>query len=101
MRRRAAARPQSAVRPGPGVSARVLARIRREGVAAVEGTLIPGLNALAVPVFDRRGKVALVIGVVGRRETLAARTRGRVAAALMDASAALSRRLGHVAAARG
>jgi DNA-binding IclR family transcriptional regulator len=100
-RRQAAARPQSAVRPGPGVAARVRAQIRREGVAAVAGTLIPGLNALAAPVFDQRGKVALVVGVVGRRETLAARTRGQVAAALKDAAAALSRRLGHVAAARG
>lgn len=74
--------------------ARALAGVRREGVAAVEGTLIPGLNALAAPVFDQRGALVLVLGAVGRKETLAAATRGPAAAALKDTAAALSRQLG-------
>jgi len=81
--------------PRAGAYARILARIRREGVAAVEGTLIPGLNALAAPVFDQRGKIVLAIGIVGRRETLAASTTERAAAALRETAAALSRKLGY------
>jgi DNA-binding IclR family transcriptional regulator len=75
--------------------ARVLAGVRRDGLAAVEGTLIPGLNALAAPVFDQRGAVVLVLGAVGRRETLAARTRGPAATALKETAAQLSRQLGY------
>ena len=78
----------------PGATARILAEVRRNGLAAVEGTLIPGLNALAAPVFDQRGALALVVGAVGRRETLAARPRGPAAAALKEAAALLSRQLG-------
>lgn len=80
--------------------ARALAALRREGVARIEGTLIPGLNALAAPVFDHRGKLALVLGVVGRRETLAAGANAPGAGALRAAAQALSRQLGHVPAAR-
>ena len=75
--------------------ARVLAEVRREGLSAVAGTLIPGLNALAAPVFDQRGALALVIGAVGRRETLAARPSGAAAGVLKQAASALSRQLGH------
>jgi DNA-binding IclR family transcriptional regulator len=74
--------------------ARILAEVRREGMAAVAGTLIPGLNALAAPVFDQRGALVLVLGAVGRRETLAARSRGAAAAALKETAASLSRQLG-------
>jgi DNA-binding IclR family transcriptional regulator len=78
--------------------ARALAGVRRDGVAAVEGTLIPGLNALAAPVFDQRGALVLVLGAVGRRETLAVSPRGPAAAALRKTAAALSRALGYAAA---
>jgi DNA-binding IclR family transcriptional regulator len=77
-----------------GSFVRILGDVRRHGLAAVEGTLIPGLNALAAPVFDQRGALVLVLGAVGRRETLAARTRGPAAAALKEAAAALSHQLG-------
>ena len=81
--------------PSQAALARVLAETRRAGLSSVEGTLIPGLNALAAPVFDQRGKLVLVVGVVGRRETLAVRARGGAATALKEAAAALSRQLGH------
>lgn len=80
--------------PSAAAMARIVAEIRRDWIAAVEGTLIPGLNALAAPVFDQRGALVLVLGAVGRRETLAARPRGPAAAALKETAAALSRQLG-------
>ncbi|MGH7005549.1 MAG: IclR family transcriptional regulator [Alphaproteobacteria bacterium] len=76
--------------------ARSLAAIRRDGIARVEGMLIPGLNAMAAPVFDQRGKLALVLGVVGRRETLSVGLRGAPAAALLTAAEGLSRKLGYI-----
>ena len=89
-----AKRPPAPAKAAPSATARMLAAIRRDGVAAVEGTLIPGLNALAAPVFDQRGALVLVLGAVGRRETLAARPSGPAAAALKEAAAGLSRQLG-------
>ena len=92
--KRAAGGAAAKAAPSPAGFARALAAIRRDGLAAVEGTLIPGLNALAAPVFDQRGAVVLVLGAVGRRETLAARPRGPAAAALKETAARLSQQLG-------
>jgi len=91
----AEAKRAGAAAPAAAAFARILAEVRRDGLSAVEGTLIPGLNALAAPVFDQRGALALVLGAVGRRETLAARTRGPAAAALKEVATRLSRQLGH------
>jgi DNA-binding IclR family transcriptional regulator len=91
----------AAAERGKGASrrslARVLAIIRSAGVARIEGTLIPGLNALAAPVFDHRGKLALVLGVVGRRETLAAGAKAPAIHALRRAATALSHQIGYAA----
>jgi DNA-binding IclR family transcriptional regulator len=90
-KRGAAAGPAAPTTPA---LARMLAKVRAAGLAAVEGTLIPGLNALAAPVFDQRGALVLVLGAVGRRETLAASQRSTAAAALVEAATGLSRQLG-------
>jgi DNA-binding IclR family transcriptional regulator len=39
-------------------------RVRRHFVAGVDGMVIPGLRALAAPVFDLQGQLALVISTV-------------------------------------
>jgi len=39
-------------------------QVRRHFVADVDGTVIPGLRALAAPVFDLQGQLALVISTV-------------------------------------
>jgi DNA-binding IclR family transcriptional regulator len=92
---RSEAAPRSGRAPRGMQLARVLERVRRDGIASVEGTLIPGLNAIAAPIFDQRGKLVLVIGVVGRRETLSASPTGKAARALIAEAAELSRRLGN------
>jgi DNA-binding IclR family transcriptional regulator len=74
---------------------RALARARRDGFSWVEGSLIPGLNAVAVPVFDHAGKLALVIGAVGRRETFGPARSAAATRALAEGAAGLSRRLGY------
>ncbi len=44
----------------PANSAPIRDRVRKSGEARVDGTLIPGLRAIAAPVFDLQGRLALV-----------------------------------------
>lgn len=74
-----------------------LADIRREHIARVKDDLLPGLSALAVPVFDGFGRLALVIAAIGPSALLDLRTDGLQAQALLETGRALSRRLGHMA----
>jgi DNA-binding IclR family transcriptional regulator len=94
---RAKAKPgQAHVLPDARTYARLLAEIRTQRLARVEGTLLPGLNAMAVPVFDYRGKLSSVIGLVGHRESLDMSADGPVARGLKSTAAELSARLGFV-----
>jgi DNA-binding IclR family transcriptional regulator len=88
------ARAQAA--PSDADYARVLDQVRAQRLACVEGTLLPGLNALAAPVFDYRGKLTSVVGLVGHRDTLDMETDGPVATVLKATAAELSARLGFV-----
>jgi DNA-binding IclR family transcriptional regulator len=74
--------------------AAVLEETRRHGLAGVEGTLVPGVNAISVPIFDHKGRVAGVIGALGRTEELDIGHVGKVADALRKKAAEVSRRLG-------
>lgn len=73
---------------------RLLDDTREHGLAAVEGTLVPGVNAIAAPVFDHKDRIAGVIGVLGRTEELDVRRDGFVARALLRTAAEVSRRIG-------
>lgn len=44
--------------------------IRTRRMARSLGTLLPGINALAAPIFDHNENLVLVVGIVGRQETL-------------------------------
>jgi DNA-binding IclR family transcriptional regulator len=74
----------------------VLAEVRSRRLARVTGDLVPGVNAVAAPVFDEKGQVAAVIGALGRTEELDADFDGPVAGALARAAERISRRLGHL-----
>jgi DNA-binding IclR family transcriptional regulator len=76
--------------------AKVVEQVRSRGVAAVEGTLVPGVNALSVPIFDHDSRIAGVIGVLSRSEELDVSHKGPVARALLRAANEISRRLGKV-----
>jgi DNA-binding IclR family transcriptional regulator len=71
-----------------------VARVRELGVAAIEGSALPGLSAIAVPVFDARGRLVLGLTAIGPSSTFDARPDGAVARVLRPAAAELSRRLG-------
>lgn len=74
-----------------------LAAVRRRGISAAVGLSLPGVNALAAPVFDGSGRLVLALTLIGAAATLNASERGTLARRLRDEAAALSQRLGHPA----
>ena len=72
-----------------------LETVRRTGVAAVSQKLVPGADALAVPVFDHRGAVALALMAVGTTGRFSLSADGPVASALKHHAAAISHQLGY------
>ena len=92
-------REQRLTEPGSDAAAastgQILREVRAQGMARATGELIPGINALAAPVFDHQGKLAMVIGRVGRKETLKTGWRTPQAAALKTCAAELSQKLGY------
>lgn len=73
----------------------ILADTRRVGVGAVTGDLVPGVSALAAPVFDHRGQIAAAVGVLGRSEELDANPLGQAAATVKSLALTISRQIGY------
>jgi DNA-binding IclR family transcriptional regulator len=65
------------------------ASVRRDGLARVAGDLVPGLAAVAVPVFDGLGSLAAVITTVSAAADIDADTVSQLLEAAKSASAAL------------
>jgi DNA-binding IclR family transcriptional regulator len=70
------------------------AAVRRNGMAAVEGDLVPGVTALAAPVFDHRKRIVASIALLGGPEHLDASITSEAATLLRSAAEAISQRLG-------
>ncbi len=73
---------------------RMLREVRDTGLARVTGELIPGIDALAAPVFDHRGAMVLAVTVLGYAGTFDSDPAGPVALALLGFAGDLSGRLG-------
>ncbi len=73
---------------------KILDDTRAHGLAHVEGTVVPGVNAISAPVFDHKNRIAGVVGALGRTEELDVSYGGKVARALIRTAAEISRRLG-------
>jgi DNA-binding IclR family transcriptional regulator len=74
---------------------RVLEGIRSAGLHAIHGLLLPGVDALSAPVMDAMGQVAAVMTVVGPSSMFHAQAEGPAAAALRQAAAGVSWRMGY------
>lgn len=74
---------------------RSLSEIRTEGLARVEGDLLPGVSAVAAPVFRHDGSIVAVIGALGPERAFDSRLNGRTARSTFAAARRLSERLGH------
>ncbi len=77
---------------------KLLDETRQHTLAHVKGDLVPGVHAIAVPVFDHKERIAGVIGALGRSEELDVAYHGAVAKALLRTATEISRRLGRPAA---
>jgi DNA-binding IclR family transcriptional regulator len=71
-----------------------MSETRRRGLARVVGTPIPGVNALAAPIFEANGNIVLTMTAMGPTGTFDAAWDGEIANALRLASSAVSSRLG-------
>lgn len=85
-------------RPAPSESEweRQIERVRKTGLASVAGTLLPGINAIAAPVFNYKGRLAAVIGALGRSEEIDTAFEGDLAQAVRRTAAEISRRIGYL-----
>lgn len=74
----------------------IFEEVRRSGSASVSGYhLVPGVEAVAAPVFNFKNEITLAMLVVGVQGMFDMSPEGNVVAALKRASAALSARLGY------
>jgi DNA-binding IclR family transcriptional regulator len=81
--------------PGNEELAQVLAGIRQRRVAWAHSPLLPGVDAVAAPVFDYRGKLAAVICAVGRTGAMQMKGESIAVETIANAARELSHRLGH------
>src|SRR5262249_50737529 len=79
--------------------ARLLEETRRHGIARATGSLVPGVNAVAAPLFDHKERIVGVIGALGRSEELDVSYESRVVSAVLRAATEIARRLGRPGAA--
>jgi DNA-binding IclR family transcriptional regulator len=97
--------PADGMLPAPPLPAwkafeRELAEVRAHGLSRSVGEVVPGINAMAAPVFDHTGAIALAITAIGPAGVFDARWDGAIALALRACAAEVSQRLGAPAAAR-
>ena len=72
-----------------------IANVAKKGWAVAPEEALKGINALAAPVFDAAGELAGTITIVGSIQHLPAQPGAAVIAAVRDAAANISARLGH------
>ena len=73
---------------------RELAEVRAHGISRSEGEIVPGVNAMAAPVFDYHGALALAITAIGPAGVFDAAWDGPIARALRGCADQISQRLG-------
>ena len=73
---------------------RELVEVRANGLSRSEGDTVPGVNAMAAPVFDYKGSIALAITAIGPAGVFDSSWDGPIADALRDSATQISQRLG-------
>jgi DNA-binding IclR family transcriptional regulator len=69
--------------------------VRRDGLATSRDGVVAGVSAAAAPVFDASGRLVLALTAIGASPSFNTALDGALIAALRQAAAQLSRRLGH------
>lgn len=75
---------------------KMLAEIRKRGMARVLGEPIPGINAICAPVFEHTGAIALGVTAIGPSGSFDANWNGNIASKVSDCALAISARLGYI-----
>lgn len=70
--------------------------IRAAGYATIDPTPVPGINAIAAPVFDRLGQIQFVVTLIGRASVLATAPQSQFVLTLLQETRILSEQLGYV-----
>jgi DNA-binding IclR family transcriptional regulator len=78
-----------------GFAAQV-AEVKLSKLGRVQGGLVPGVSALAAPIFNVDGQIVAAIGLLGRDVDLDISITGSTASGLIDAAKTISERLGSV-----
>ena len=74
---------------------RAVARVRRQGYAAAEGSPVPGINGIAAPVFDHGGQMQLAVTLIGPAPVVGTAQDSPQVAALLDFTRRFSAQLGY------
>ena len=82
--------------PSEAEFAVILDDVRMRRMSRVRGAVMPGLDALAAPVFDHSGKLIAVVCTFGRAGAFDSRWNGRCARILAEVTEGLSRQFGFV-----
>ncbi|RYF75276.1 MAG: IclR family transcriptional regulator, partial [Comamonadaceae bacterium] len=73
-----------------------LADVRARGLSRSEGEIVPGISAMAAPVFEPAGAMVLALVAIGPAATFDSRWTGAVARALQGCAREVAQRLGSV-----
>lgn len=91
----AAWRPDDAARLGvPLPSAELCEQVRREGLATARDGVVPGVSAVAAPVFEAAGRLVLSLTAIGPTASFDTELQGPIATAVLAAGQRVSRQLG-------
>ena len=72
----------------------LLREVRQHGLCRSLGETLPGVNAMAVPIFDHRGEIAAAITAVGPAATLDVGWQGQIALELRACAQRVAKELG-------
>jgi DNA-binding IclR family transcriptional regulator len=86
--------PRARARQLDAALAAQLAEVRAAGLSRAIDALLPGISAMAAPVFDERGEIVLSLTAIGPSAAFDVRPDGAVAQALRDSARGLSKQLG-------
>jgi len=73
----------------------LLAQVRERGLGRVRGEMMPGLCAIAAPIFDYRGQPVAAIAVVGPNDMFDTRWNGNIAKSIRKTAESVSTKLGY------
>lgn len=73
---------------------RIKADVQQKGVACIQGLLVPGIAAMAAPVFDHRNRIVATLAFLAREDDVSGSAQKRFAAILTGTARKFSDRLG-------